>query len=158
MTSLTDHEVTSAEAVALVRSSAHARSQIIRPAQRFLHNVTDVEVARVVFHLELGVQLHRGLHRWYAPAGHRLATGTRLTYVVNEMIRTGLLTCWEVLTEGTSWASELVLAPVHLCVSGRSSCHFDGEEVGAMRARLVDAEFSQVVDCTECIANATREL
>lgn len=136
------------EAALMIRAAAHATSPVIRPAQRWRNKVTDLEVARVMYQLEAGLKLTRGTHRWYAPEGHRLATGTRLTMIVDEMIRTGLV------REYRYPQQELIPAPVHLQdgtgSEAHSACLFAGEDIGAMRARLVAAEYFTLVDCLGC--------
>jgi len=129
----------------MIRASAHAASPVIRTAQHFRNRVTDLEVARVMYQIESGTPVIRGPHRWFAPAGHRLAAGSRLSIIVDEMIRTGLVRQHD---------DRLIPALVHLQEGAgheaHSACLFPGEDLGSMRSRLVGMEFFSLVDCLAC--------
>lgn len=126
------------------RAGTHAQPQdTLRPAQRFQHGVTELDVARVMHELERGVRLHRSrLGRWAAPAGSRL--GNKASPAVQEMIRTGLVRHL-IDREG----DHLIPARVHLDLGDRqSACRFVGEDLGPMRARLT--KDLGLFDCPAC--------
>src|SRR5687768_4149040 len=80
------------------RASAHAvDASMLRVAQRWVHGVTDLDVARVMYALERGTRPYRNrAGRWYAPTGSPLGgMGTNLSTVIGEMIRTGLVRHWK---------------------------------------------------------------
>lgn len=138
------------EDILIARAGAHAQPGVtLRPDQRFTRGVTSLSVARVMYGLETGVQLYlTPTGRWFVP-GHSVAMnrlGFRLTEVVQEMIRTGLLRYWHDRN-----GHHLVAAKVHLLSDGGvSACHFAGEGVGAMRARLIADP--ALVDCLDCVS------
>ena len=149
-----DHAVAESRIEALsVRSSAHAAlNESLRAAQRFQHGVTDLDVARVMAGLEDGTRLYRNrAGRWLAPTGTPLAVrthrGRELSTTVGEMIRTGLVRHYR-----TREGDHLLPAPVHYLdhTNGlaHSACLFTGEDMGPMRARLV--ERLDLVDCLAC--------
>ena len=127
-------------------------STLLRPAQRFLEGVTSLEVARVMCELESGVRPYLSVtNRWCAPNGTKLhGINIRLSTIVGEMIRTGLVRHWRD-REG----DHLVPAKVHLTLNGLDSvCHFVGEDLGPMRSRLVsDATLADCLDCEHVIAH-----
>jgi len=138
------------------RAGAHAAAEsALRAAQRWQHGVTDLAVARVVYALERGTRPYRNRSgRWYAPTGSPLAgMGQSLSTVINEMVRTGIVRHWRD-REG----DHLIPAPVHLLVKDieapagavlrHSACLFVGEDMGPMRARLIDQ--LALVDCGNC--------
>jgi hypothetical protein len=126
------------------RAGTHAQpADHLRPPQRFQDGVTELDVARVMHELERGVRLHRSrMGRWAAPLGSRL--GSKASPAVQEMIRTGLVRHW-IDRDG----DHLIPAPVHLDLGDRqSACHFIGEDLGPMRARLT--KDLDLVDCPAC--------
>lgn len=128
----------------ITRSSAHVfPREALRAAQRLQGGVTELDVARVMHELERGVRLYLNrMNRWCAPAGSRL--GNRTSPAVHEMIRTGLVRHWRD-REG----DHLIPAKVHLDLGDhQSACHFVGEDLGPMRARL--SEDMTLVDCLDC--------
>lgn len=143
-------EPTPADQRAILRAGAHAAAEtVLRPAQRFLYGVTDLDVTRVMHKLEQGTHLTLdGMGRWRASSGsapERLGART-LSTVVQEMIRTGLVRHWRD-REG----DRLIPAKVHLRNSEHrttSACLFTGENMGPMRSRLVDDLV--LVDCLDC--------
>lgn len=134
----------------VVRASAHVRpADELEPLQRFALGVSEEAVARLLLWLERGTVLHRTrLGRWYAPVGHPL--GRHVSQVVMEAVRTGLVRHW-VDREG----DHLVPAKVHVAgEDGRSLCHFAGENLGPMRARLVTVSDLAIADCLDCTERA----
>jgi hypothetical protein len=137
------------------RATAHARANILlRAAQRWHYNVTDADVAMVLYLLETGAQLYRNAAgSWQAPAEHRGYKRTMsrpLNSVVGEMIRTVLVR--HVIQDGLR--DVLIPALVHLRDGDRSACLFTGEDIGPIRSRLVDD--LSLVDCLECEATVAR--
>lgn len=140
---------------AIIRAGAHAAAEVVlRPAQRFMYGVTDLQVARVMRALEAGVDFtYLGGTGWMAPLGHGLNTPEwqrRLRRVIPEMIRTGLVRHYRGPLGG---GGVLIPAPVHarnLDDRSISACLFVGEDRGPMRARLVDDLLN--VDCLACEA------
>lgn len=135
----------------VIRAGAHAAAPaVLRVAQRFQNGVTDLDVARVMRELELGRRpyMNRG-GRWFMPSGTGpTGMGYKLSTIVNEMIRTGLVRHYRV-HEG----NHLIPAPVHARNRDNprvSACLFVGEDLGPMRARLVDR--LDLVDCLACEA------
>lgn len=145
--------LSTAEQTLIARSGLHAApAGTLRPAQRLQHGVTELDVARVMHELEKGVRLHRSrLGRWAPPAGSRL--GNKASPAVQEMIRTGLVRHW-IDRDG----DHLIPAPVHLDLGDRqSACHFIGEDLGPMRARLsADMDLVDCRACEDAVANGTR--
>jgi hypothetical protein len=153
-----DHATLNARTESLtIRAGAHARPpEGLRAAQRFQNGVTDLDVARALFGLEQGTRPYRNtMGRWFAPTGSPMSginapgRGRMLSSVVNEMIRTGLVRHYR-NREG----DHLLPAPVHYLdrTDGtmHSACLFVGEDMGPMRARLVDR--LDLVDCLACEA------
>lgn len=141
--------LTSKEDAGIQRASAHAAAEsTLRVAQRFQHPVTDLDVARIMRLIEMGHHpyMNRG-HRWFMPSsapimGHNYKT----SQIINEMIRTGLARHYRD-REG----NHLIPAPVHYRnpdSHNLSACLFPGEDMGPMRARLVDR--LDLVDCLAC--------
>jgi hypothetical protein len=139
------------------RAGAHAaEASVLRVAQRFQNQVTDLDVARVMLALERGARpfLNR-MGRWFVPTGTPLngMPAHKLSTVIQEMIRTGLV------RHHRPWHAPDVLipAPTHFRVKveltqpdqtlQHSACLFVGEDLGPMRARLVDR-----LDLTDCLA------
>lgn len=120
---------------------------MLTPSQRFHNGVTEEDVARLLFHLERGVRLYRNrLGRWLAPTGSPL--GRYISVAVLEAIRTGLVRHYRD-REG----DHLIPAPVHLKgEDGYSLCHFIGEDMGPMRARIVTD--LAIADCSCCLQRA----
>ena len=135
------------------RSSAHVfPREALRAAQRFQDGVTELDVARVMHELESGVRLYvNRLGRWCAPHGSKL--GNKTSPAVHEMIRTGLVRHWRD-REG----DHLIPARIHLDLGDRqSACHFVGEDLGPMRARLsADIDLIDCRDCADAVLNGTR--
>lgn len=133
------------------RAAAHADATP-RPDQEWQNLVTDLEVARVMYAIEADhIEFYRSstrTTRWLAPAGLR-GYGLRINMIIPEMIRTGLLR--HVIEYGVDY---LVPALVHLRDGRQSACRFTGEDLGPMRARLVDD--LSLVDCLECEATVVR--
>lgn len=153
-THILDSTPTELEAATMIRAASHATSPVTRQAQRWQSRVTDLEVTRVMYQLELGTRLLRGKFRWSAPAGSPLNRGERLTTIVNEMIRTGLLRDYRspsVMHTFGLPAHTLIPALVHALDGEHSLCLFTGEDMGPMRARLVAMEFGALVDCRQCL-------
>lgn len=140
-------DVTEVGQRAAIRAAAHsAHESVLRAAQRWQEGVTDEAAARVLLALEYyRIRPYRNAAgRWYAPSGSALAGLNRgLGPVVGEMIRTGLVRHW-IDREG----DHLIPAPVHYRVDRHSACLFVGEDMGPMRARLVDR--LDLVDCLAC--------
>lgn len=137
----------------IARSTAHVfPREVLRPAQRFQHGVTELDVARVMHELERGVRLYLNrLGRWCAPSGSRL--GNKTSPAVQEMIRTGLVRHWKD-REG----DHLLPAKVHVDLGNhQSACHFIGEDLGPMRARLtVDLALADCLACLDAVAHGHR--
>lgn len=135
------------------RAGTHvAPADTLRRAQRFQGGVTELDVARVMHELEKGVRLHRSpMGRWAGPVGSRI--GRNCSPAIQEMIRTGLVRHW-IDREG----DHLIPARVHLDLGDRqSACHFVGEDLGPMRARLSrDIDLIDCRDCADAVLNGTR--
>jgi hypothetical protein len=142
---------------AAIRAAAHLREEsTLRIAQRWHDRaVTDMATARVLLALEYyNVRPYRNMAgRWFAPTGSSLTgLGPNLSTIINELIRTGLVRHWRD-REG----DHLIPAPVHYratttspggaVVTVHSACLFVGEDMGPMRARLVEQ-----LDLTDCLA------
>lgn len=139
------------------RAGAHAaNADVLRAAQRWQNGADDLKAARVFLALEYHhVRLFRNrLGRWFALPGSPLTGCTWLSPVIAEMIRTGLLRHWHDRN-----GDHLIPAPVHYrdrtvswagVVTQHSACLFVGEDMGPMRARLVDD--LSLVDCLACEA------
>lgn len=146
-----------AESLTERAASSAAAETGLRPAQRFQSGVTDLDVSRVMIALERGVRPYRNrAGHWLAPTGTALegmgstGVGRNLSTVVNEMVRTGLVRHYRD-REG----DHLLPAPVHFRIveadsSRHSACRFTGEDMGPMRARLIDR--MDLVDCLACEA------
>lgn len=135
-----------AASVRIERSGCHAQPEsTLRPAQRLLGGVTELDVARVMHGLESGVRLYLTPGgRWCAPTDTNLTYLSRLSPTVKEMIRTGLVRHWRDRN-----GDHLATAKVHLLgPDGLSACHFAGETLGPMRSRL--SRDMTVVDCLDC--------
>lgn len=138
-----------------MRAAAHAIAEAnLRSAQRWQNRVTDLDVAAVLYMLEAGpgegpYRIKSG--RWVMQHGVKVIGLVHdLSTVINEMIRTGLVR--HVIDHEVDY---LVPALVHLCGrDGYSACHFTGEDLGPMRARLVND--LALVDCLECEAAVAR--
>lgn len=142
-----------------IRASAHsAVPGVLRPSQRFVAYVTDLDVARVMLALERGARLrYSRVGTWVAPAGLAMVnmSPARLSNTVNEMIRTGLVRHYRDRN-----GDHLIPALVHLRATTESeyhghvtstqhsACLFTGEDLGPMRSRLVDR--LDLVDCLSC--------
>jgi hypothetical protein len=149
--------VTEAETVLespwVIRAGSHAASYPERAAQRFQNGVTDADVALVMYGLETGARPVRNrAGRWLAPEDSGgVFSGLRrnLSTVVHEMVRTGLV---RHVRQRREPQDVLVPALVHLRDgepgAWRSACLFTGEDLGPMRARLVDD--LSLVDCLAC--------
>lgn len=133
-----------------VRAGAHA-AEPLRAAQRWQHGVTDLDVASIMYAIEAdAMEFHRIKGgRWVAPVLGRRLSVRDVSRVINEMIRTGLLR--HVIDHGYDY---LVPALVHLVDETVSACRFTGEDLGPMRARLVQP--LDLVDCLECLATVGR--
>jgi hypothetical protein len=152
---LSEAEAPAQEAFETRAASHSAAESTLRMAQRWQHGVTDVEVTLVMYALEGGTRPYRNqIGRWLAPIGSPIggrASGLKrnLSVVINEMIRTGLV---RHLQPGTLRPDVLVPAHVHLKDgepgAWHSACLFTGEDMGPMRARLVDD--LSLVDCLAC--------
>jgi hypothetical protein len=136
----------------VIRAGSHAALPV-RAAQRFQNGVTDADVALVMYALETGARpvLNRA-GRWLAPddsAGIFSGLRRNLSTVVHEMVRTGLV---RHVRQRQEPQNVLVPALVHLKDGEpgewRSACLFTGEDLGPMRARLVDD--LSLVDCLAC--------
>jgi hypothetical protein len=154
MSTLTGHALNEADERYAVRAAAHAAEpSVLRAAQRFAPYVSDLAVARVMLALERGTEIHRNsIGRWFAPIGHPL--GRQVSTVIQEMIRTGLVRDYR----QPNGEHVLIPAKTHLRVreeltAQHSLCLFAGEDLGPMRARLVDQ--MDLVDCLECEALAS---
>jgi hypothetical protein len=140
---------TAAEEAAIIRAAAHsAAPATLRAPQRFCSGVTDLDLARVMRALESGIRPYRNKGgRWFMPSGTApTGLGYKLSTIVNEMIRTGLVRHYR-----TREGDFLLPAPVHYRNHedrGLSACLFVGEDMGPMRARLVDR--LDLVDCGDC--------
>ena len=140
-------DIETAEDPFAIRASAHAEDRRrLRTAQRFQRGVTNLDVAVTFAQLEKGVPFtyHPATRRWTCPGIY--GSSDRLTTIVAEMIRTGLLRQYE---DETGW--HLIPALTHYRgPDGNSACLFAGEDMGAMRSRLVDR--MDLVDCLQCEA------
>lgn len=147
--------LTAKDEASIIRASAHsAAPAVLRAAQRFQDGVTDLDVARVMRLIELGYRpyVNRN-HRWFMPSGAPMQGQNRsVSTVINEMIRTGLVRHYRD-REG----DHLIPAPVHcrnLTDPSVSACLFVGEDMGPMRARLVDRlDLTDCLACEQAIAN-----
>jgi hypothetical protein len=127
----------------IIRAGAHVHP-VTRRAQRFAFGVTNLNVADLILFLEMGIRFYRArTGRWFTPDW--LALAANMNHTVAEAVRTGLVVCWQDRN-----GQHLKPAPVHLTgEDGKSACHFAGEDMGPMRARLVcEPEY---VDCLECL-------
>lgn len=147
---MTDTNImTDADEAYAIRSAAHAAPPAeLRTAQRFQFNVTDLDVARFMRSIELGYQPYRNRgNRWFMPVSAPIhGLNYKTSFVVGEMIRTGLLRHYR-----NAAGDHLIPAPVHmrnLADPLVSACLFVGEDMGPMRARLVDR--LDLVDCLAC--------
>jgi hypothetical protein len=139
-----------AERSLIVRAAAHVRPHS-RSAQRFAPGVTNAHVADLLLFLEMGIRFYRArTGRWFTT--DCIALDANVSSAVDEAIRTGLVRHWEDRN-----GHHLAPARVHLEGSdGRSACHFAGEDMGPMRARLVSEP--EYVDCLECLEHCVRRL
>jgi len=147
-------DLSEAEEAYAIRASAHsADPSVLRVAQRFQELVTDLDVARVILALERGANPVRNrADRWSMPSWNQLRgmSSGRLSNAVREMIRTGLVRHYR-----DHDGDHLIPAPVHFRMihqdaTQTSACLFVGEDLGPMRARLVDR--LDLVDCLNCEA------
>ena len=147
--------ITSKSQGLIIRAGAHSQNRDrLRMEQQFRIPVTNLAAARVMYSLETGVRLYLTQNgRWFAPDSDPMnRIGFHLTDVVQEMIRTGLLRHWRDRN-----GHHLVAAKVHLLGPDKvSACHFVGEDLGAMRSRLVTEP--TLVDCLDCVPAAVRGL
>lgn len=111
----------------------------------FRGGITDLDVARVLLHLERGRWIVQGGSRWLAEKGSPAAAKGNLAKVVDEMIRTGLATALSDRTGAYSFKVVLTPALVHLRSRLSPSC---GAE--ALRHRIVD--HPSLADCPTCLA------
>jgi hypothetical protein len=152
---LSEAELPAQQAFEMRAASHSAAETTLRAAQRWQHGVTDVDVTLVMYALEGGTRPYRNqAGRWLAPIGSPIggrSSGLRrnLSVVIGEMIRTGL-----VRHVRSSREPQDVLVPAHVHLKDgepgawRSACLFTGEDLGPMRARLV--EDLSLVDCLAC--------
>lgn len=144
---------TEAEALALDRAAAHAvPGFLINPEARFAPGVTDARMASFLFHLEAGAQFTKDRWgRWSAEPGTTLAGMRNLPRVVQEAIRTGLVTEFRASNRRTV----LVPAKTHLGIWDDglamwvTKCDAVGENMGPKRVRLVRNPV--IVDCLSCL-------
>jgi len=151
---LSEAEAPAQQAFEMRAASHSAAETALRAAQRFQHGVTDTDVTLVMYALEGGTRPYRNrAGRWLAPTGSVIGShwrpGRNLSVVINEMIRTGLV---RHVRSSREPHDVLVPALVHL-KDGEpgawlSACLFTGEDMGPMRARLVDD--LSLVDCLAC--------
>jgi hypothetical protein len=152
----------------LSRAAAHTRLPQDTPvSQRWRNKVTDEDVAAVLYAIESeGMDIRRSplTGRWLADTSvmpwnanrKRQGLGVHLSNVINEMIRTGLVTHWVERTPGED-IDHLVPARVHLADPDDprySACRWPMEDVGPMRTRLT--RDLALVDCLECEAAVRR--
>jgi hypothetical protein len=135
----------------VIRAGAHAAAEaVLRQAQRFHKDVTDLDVARVMRALELGHRPVRHQTGKWTMTGETPAKGLnyKMSPIINEMIRTGLVRHYRDRN-----GDHLIPALVHYRNPehhGLSACLFTGEDMGPMRSRLVDR--LDLVDCLACEA------
>jgi hypothetical protein len=131
----------------MIRATAHALAEP-RSAQRWQNRVTDLDVAGVLFAIEAeGIQPNRIKSGRWVSGRNLIVTTHDLSTVISEMIRTGLLR--HLMDRGPAGTEHhLIPARVHLKDGQWSACRFTGEDLGPMRARLVDD--LALVDCLEC--------
>lgn len=146
---MTAETITARDEAFVIRSTAHTVGPLdLRAAQWFQHGVTELDVARFMRAIELGHAPYRNRgNRWFMPASAPIyGLNFKTSFVVNEMIRTGLLRHYR-----NSSGDHLIPSPVHmrsLADALVSACLFVGEDMGPMRARLVDR--LDLVDCLAC--------
>lgn len=133
------------------RGGAHAlAADEDRPEAEFQHGVTETDVAMLLVALEAGtVTPFRSKYgAWHAGVGNW--TGMRITQVVSEAIRTGLV----IHLRATQHVPDvLVPALVHLPAPGvspwRTACSVAGEGMGPKRVRI--HQEPAYVDCLRCL-------
>jgi len=132
------------------RSTAHiVPSGTLKRSQAFTGGVRELDVARLMLAVEQGNAIKLGRFRWVAPAGHR--GGAMFSRAVSEAIRTGLLRDYR---DPATGEHHLIPALVHLRdFDGASVCKFAGEDMGPVRARLVDD--IALTDCRNCEATVS---
>ncbi len=136
----------------ITRASAHADARPNR-AQRWMHSVQDNEVAAVFFAMEHdAVTFDRNEYGRWRPSKHINPSGRKVSIVVSEMLRTGLLRLAD--AEPNTIPSVLIPARVHLRDGRQTACRYHGEGLGSLRMRLVDD--LALVDCLECEATVGR--
>lgn len=145
-------QLTEGDRILAERAAAHALAEV-RPDARFTGGVTDLDVARLMRALESNppVRITRNDQgRWYAEPNR--ITGRAVSPVVNEMIRTGLLTHLRVLGPSGTVTHHLVPAKTHLRAEDAliTRCGEPGEGQGPKRVRLVSDPI--MVDCLACLA------
>lgn len=114
----------------------------------FRSGITDLDVARVLLHLERGRMIAQGGSRWVAEKGSPAAARGNLARVVDEMIRTGLAVGLSDRTGVYRFKVVLRAAPVHL--RGRTDHLRPSCEAEALRYRIVD--HPSLADCPTCLA------
>lgn len=131
----------------VIRAGAHAvHESLLRTyAQRFQHQVTDEDVAAILYGIEHDhlSPIKQRTGRWVLPAGWKVRPRHDPSTVIGEMVRTGLAR--DVREYDNHY---LVPALVHLRDGEVSACRFTGEDMGPMRSRLTDDLI--LVDCLEC--------
>lgn len=141
---------TAVEHIAIERATAHsAHESVLEPLARWQGGeVDDLAVARAMRLLEGGARITCARGRWTTTEGAPF--GKRISPVINEMIRTGLVT--HVRMHGVD---VLVPALVHLGLwNGRqarwtAACAPVGENMGPKRVRLHRDPI--IVDCLACL-------
>jgi hypothetical protein len=132
----------------LARAAAHARARCdLRAAQRPPVGITDDSLGWLLLGLEMGETVYRNnvVKRWTAARGSMLAV-KNIGGIVNEAIRTGLVRHWV----DRAGMDRVIAAPVHgMGADKQSVCHFVGEDMGPMRARLVRE--MEYIDCPRCL-------
>lgn len=129
---------------AAIRAGCHsaAYGSLSLPA-RFIWPVRDLAVAQVISAVEAGTVLRLDRHGWYVHRGrHPFEKARGLTFVVREMLRTGLA-----VREGQA---DLRLAPVHAMWSGDRTRPACLPAKDPLRVRLLDRKYVHLVDCEAC--------
>jgi hypothetical protein len=147
---------TAEERLRIERASAHALPpHLLTEDNAFQLGVTELDMARILEALEEGVPFRRNEHgRWYAP--ENFPKGVRVSQVIAEGIRTGLIQYLVKRPFGRAWIHSLIPAPVHQGVwnderaSWDPECGEAGHGKGPKRTRV--HRDPKAVDCARCLA------
>jgi hypothetical protein len=132
------------------RAVAHCLAESVAGDATFRDGVDDLDAARLLLDIERGaiyIPNDPGMRSWHAIGGGRPIL--RLSRVVRECLRLGLVERLTVQTAPSIWRTQLQAAPVHMRTAGRHVlCRTD---VSRPSKRLRSLTDPGLVDCAACV-------